>query len=85
MLSHMKRTTLVLDASLYAELKRRAAAEGRTLTDLVERTLRLGLSASQTVRRGRIELPSYDLGPYLSDPTDRATFGERPLPEGRVD
>ena len=45
MLLHMKRTTLVLDSALYAALKRRAAAEGRTLTDVVERALRLGLSA----------------------------------------
>lgn len=85
MFPHMKRTTLVLDAALYADLKRRAAQEGRTLTDLVERTLRLGLAASQAPRRGRLALPSYDLGPFLSDPRDRATFGERPLPEDRVE
>jgi hypothetical protein len=70
MLSHMKRTTLVLDAALYAELRRRAAAEGRTLTEVVERTLRLGLQAVPA-RRGRLALPSYDLGPFLVDPADR--------------
>ena len=67
MLSHMKRTTLVLDAALYAALKRRAATEGRTLTDVVERALRLGLSAPAP-RRARVALPSYDLGPFLVHP-----------------
>jgi len=74
MLPHMKRTTLVLDASLYAELRRRAAAEGRTLTDTIEHVLRHGLAAPAHGRRARLTLPSYDLGPYLSDPADRTTF-----------
>ena len=71
MLSHMKRTTLILDSGLYAELKRRAASEGRTFTDVLERTLRLGLQAESGLRRGRDRLPSYDLGPFLADPSDR--------------
>lgn len=73
MLSHMKRTTLILDPALYAELKKRAAAEGRTLTDVVERTLRLGLATRATPRRARVALPSYDLGPFLVSPVDRGT------------
>jgi hypothetical protein len=64
----MKRTTLQLDSSLIAELRRRAAGEGRTLTEVLERTLRLGLAAAQDARRVRVELPSYDLGPFLADP-----------------
>jgi len=75
MLSHMKRTTLILDAALHAELRRRAAAEGRTLTSVVERTLRLGLAATAG-RRARVALPSYDLGPFLVDP--RAARGRDP-------
>lgn len=67
----MKRTTLILDSGLYAELKRRAAEEGRTLTDVVERVLRLGLAPPVQGRRGRIALPSYDLGPFLVSPADR--------------
>ena len=67
---HMKRTTLVLDDGLMAELKKRAAAEGRTLTEVVERTLRLGLDAAHAGRRGRIQLPSYDLGPFLADASE---------------
>ena len=70
MLSHMKRTTLILDPGLYAELRRRAAHEGRTLTEVVERALRLGLQAPAG-RRGRRVLPSYDLGPFLADPAER--------------
>jgi len=67
----MKRTTLILDAALYAELRRRAAAEQRTLTEIVERTLRAGLAAP-VARRARVTLPSFDLGPFLTDPADPA-------------
>ena len=68
MLKHMKRTTLQIDPTLYAELRRRAATEGRTLTEVIERALRLGLEAPPTGRRVRVELPSYDLGPFLANP-----------------
>jgi hypothetical protein len=67
----MKRTTLLLDDALYTALKQRAAAEGRTLTAVVESALRLGLHALAGRRRGRVQLPSYDLGPFLVDPSDR--------------
>jgi len=66
----MKRTTLLIDGSLYAELKRRAAAEQRTLTDIVERTLRAGRRVARD-RAPRRAIPSYDLGPYLEDPGRR--------------
>lgn len=80
MLPHMKRTTLVIDSALYAELRRRATAEGRTLTETLERALRQGLTAPAHGRRARLTLPSYDLGPYLSDPADRTTFAAPPHP-----
>jgi len=85
MLSHMKRTTLILDPGLYAELRRRAAAEGRTLTDVVDRTLRLGLQSAAPARRAMRTLPSYDLGPYLADPADRGELAAalRDVPEPR--
>jgi hypothetical protein len=76
MLLHMKRTTLVLDPALYAALKRRAAAEGRTLTDVVERALRMGLAAPTPARRARVSLPSYDLGPFLVRPGDPESLAE---------
>ncbi len=78
MRTHMKRTTMILDAALYAELRRRAAAEGRTLTDLTERVLRLGLEAHGIARRSRVQLPSYDLGPFLADPSRRDVLPGRP-------
>ena len=83
MLLHMKRTTLLIEAALYAELKRRAATQGRTLTDVVETLLRLGLQATRGGRRGRAKLPSYDLGPFLIDPADRAALGDPPAPPSR--
>ncbi len=67
MLSHMKRTTLQLEPALYQELRRRAATEGRTLTDVVEQVLRDGLRAPGPAKRTRVSLPSYDLGPALLD------------------
>ncbi len=75
MLSHMKRTTLVMDSALYARLKRRAADDGRTLSDVVEQALRLGLEVLASGRRGRVSLPSYELGPFLVDPARRESFG----------
>ena len=81
MRTHMKRTTLILDAALYAELKRRAASEGRTLTDVTERALRLGLEAHGAARRARVALPSYDLGPFLTDPARRDVLPGRPAEE----
>jgi len=83
----MKRTTLLLDSGLYLELKRRAAAEGRTLAEVVEHLLRLGIQSASHGRRGRVRLPSYDLGPFLQSPSERATFpadepGPRPVRGG---
>jgi hypothetical protein len=72
----IRRTTLILDGALYAELKRQAAREGRTLADVVERTLRLGMDIQAEGHRGHVELPSYDLGPYRIDPADRAALAE---------
>jgi len=68
MLMHMKRTTLQIDPALVGELRRRAAVEQRTLTEVLERTLRAGLAAPAPGRRARVSLPSYDLGPFLADP-----------------
>ena len=76
MLLHMKRTTLVLDPSLHAELKARAAAEGRTLTDVIERALRAGLAARIPARRQRVALPSYDLGPFIVPPGAAGTIAD---------
>jgi hypothetical protein len=76
----MKRTTLLLDSGLHAELRRVAAAEGRTLTEVVERALRRGLAAA-AVRRRRVTLPSYDLGPFLVPPGEEGLPREDSGPE----
>lgn len=76
--THMKRTTLILDSGIYAELRRRAAAEGVTLTSAVERVLRLGLEQLAAPKRARVHLPSYDLGPFLADPSRRETMPGAP-------
>lgn len=79
--THMKRTTLLLDTAIYGELKRRAALEGATLTAVVERALRIGLDHLDAPRRARVQLPSYDLGPFLSDPSRRDTMPGAPSEE----
>jgi len=81
MLKHMKRTTLQLDPALHAELRRRAAHEGRTLTEVIEGALREGLRASAGSRRARVSLPSFDLGPFL---LDAARPGRVPRPGGET-
>ena len=84
MFLHMnRRTTLVLDAALYAELKARAARERRTLADVIERTLRSGLEARRAGRAPRAQLPSYDLGPFLIDPAHRTAASAEPRRGGR--
>ena len=78
MYMHMKRTTLLLDAGIHAELRRRAVQEGTTLTAVVERVMRLGLEQLATPKRARVQLPSYDLGPFLADPSRRETMPGAP-------
>jgi hypothetical protein len=74
----MQRTTLQIEPLLIAELRRRAAAEGRTLTDVLEHALRAGIAVPRDSKRPRVALPSYDLGPFLADP---ARPGRLPQPE----
>ena len=50
MVIHMK-TTLSIDDTVMAQLKREAAKQGRTMSDLVETALRL-LFRARKVRRG---------------------------------
>ena len=70
MVFHMK-TTLNIDATVMAELKREAARQGRTMSELVEMALRL-LLRSQHKRRGALPpLPKFDCGGTLVDISDR--------------
>src|SRR5947209_13166425 len=64
------KTTINIDDTVMAELKREAARQGRTMSELVETALRL-LLASQR-KRGRIPaLPKFRSGGALVDVADR--------------
>jgi hypothetical protein len=69
MVSHMK-TTLNIDDTVMAELKREAARQGRTMSDLVETALRL-LLKSERKHRALPPLPRFDCGGTLVDVADR--------------
>jgi hypothetical protein len=69
MFSHMK-TTLNIDDSIMAVLKREAARQGRTMSELVESALRL-LFKSQKSQRELPPLPTFRSGGHLVDIADR--------------
>ncbi len=69
MVFHMK-TTLNIDDTVMAELRREAARQGRTMSELVETALRLLLRSQR--KRGPIpDLPSFHSGGMLVDVADR--------------
>ncbi|MEW5946380.1 MAG: hypothetical protein AB1742_09290 [bacterium] len=69
----MKRTTLILSEDSFAELKSLAAAQRRTISDLVNEFLQTGIL--QYKRRGRGKtakpLPSFGMGKPRVDISDR--------------
>ncbi len=69
MFFHMK-TTLNIDDTVMAQLKREAARQGRTMSDLVETALRR-LFRPPRERRPRRELPTWNSGGHLVDIADR--------------
>jgi Arc/MetJ family transcription regulator len=66
---HMK-TTLNIDERVMAELKREAARQGRTMSEMVESALRL-LLRSQQSRKKIVPLPTFRSGGALVDIADR--------------
>ena len=64
------KTTLNIDRTVMAELKREAARQGRTMSDLVESALRL-LLRSQRKHEKLTALPSFRSGGTLVDISDR--------------
>ena len=64
------KTTLNIDDAVMAELKREAAREGRTMSEMVETALRL-LLRSQRKRGTLPTLPSFRSGGALVDVSDR--------------
>ena len=73
------KTTLVLDGPLMRRLKALAAERGTTLSALVDDFLRRSLKAAMSASaspRGRVPLPSYDMGEALVDIADREALHE---------
>jgi len=69
MVSHIK-TTLNIDDTVVAQLKREAARRGRTMSELVETALRM-LSRSSRKREEPPPLPTFRSGGTLVDVADR--------------
>jgi hypothetical protein len=69
MVCHMK-TTLNIDESVMARLKREAARQGRTMSELVESALRL-LFKAQRESPEIPPLPTFRSGGHLVDIADR--------------
>lgn len=71
------RTTLDLDDHLMRELKQRAAAEGRTLTSLIEEAIQARLAVKPERRTYRLDLPQVDgRRPPAVDVADREALYE---------
>jgi len=69
MVSHMK-TTLNIDDTVMAQLKREAARQGRTMSELVETALRLLFQSRKS--RGKLPpLPTFKSGGALVEVADR--------------
>jgi hypothetical protein len=69
---HMK-TTLNIDDTVMAELKREAARQGRTMSELVETALRLLLRAQKKGPK-LPPLPTFNSGGFLVDVADRTAL-----------
>ena len=68
----MKRTTLILHEKTFADVKRLAADEGRTMSDIVDELLRTGLTRFRIGQPKQLPpLPSYSMGEAKVDISDR--------------
>lgn len=68
------RTTVTFDDDLYARLQERARGTGRTLRDVLNETVRLGLQLAQSPPRPPVELATYPMG--LRDGLSYDNIGE---------
>ena len=64
------KTTLNIDDTVMAELKREAARQGRTMSELVELALRLLLRSNRKPQK-LVALPTFHSGGALVDIADR--------------
>jgi hypothetical protein len=78
MVFHVK-TTLNIDDTVMAELKREAARQGRTMSEMAETALRL-LLRSQRKRKTIPAPPTFRSGGVLVDIADRAYFMRQSAP-----
>jgi hypothetical protein len=62
---HMK-TTLEIDEGVMRALKARAARDGTTMSELVERALRTLLEERRVAPKDLPPLPTWDLGPLVN-------------------
>jgi Ribbon-helix-helix protein, copG family len=67
------KTTLNIDDTVMAELRREAARQGRTMSELVESALRL-LLRSHRKQEKLVPLPTFHSGGALVDIADRDTL-----------
>ena len=67
------KTTLNIDDKIMIELKREAARQGRTMSELVETALRL-LLRSRRKRKTLPALPSFNSGGAFVDIADRSAL-----------
>ncbi len=66
------KTTLNITDPVFAQLKREAARQGRTMGELVEAGLRLLFTSTSSKKRAALPpIPSFDMGPALVDISDR--------------
>jgi plasmid stability protein len=65
------KTTLNIDDNVMAELKREAARQGRTMSELVESALRLLLRSQRKRQTAIVDLPTFRSGGALVDIADR--------------
>lgn len=70
MVCHMK-TTLNIDETVMARLRREAARRGTTMSELVEAALRSFLAQSRRKPEDLEDLPSFDGGGALVDVSNR--------------
>jgi hypothetical protein len=64
------KTTLNIDDTVFARLKRESARSGRTMSELVESALRLFFRSAKTAA-DLPPLPTFDSGGHLVDIADR--------------
>ena len=71
MVSHLK-TTLNIDDTVMARLRRESVRQGRTMSELVEAALRLLFQSGKRKSKAKLRpLPSFRSGGYLVDIADR--------------